>query len=113
MCVKSIRGFALAAALPFFFQLSFVHAETEAVTFILTNGTEETIAEFYASPPSSDSWEDDILGVDVLESGDSVTITINDGREDCDYDFKAVFEDGSTLDNRGVTVCDGESYVYE
>jgi hypothetical protein len=79
----------------------------------MTNGTEMVITEFYAAPPSSDNWEEDILGVDVLAPGESVTITINDSREDCDYDFKAVFEDGSELEHDAVKVCDGESYIYQ
>lgn len=84
----------------------------EPVTFVLTNGTDEVIMEFYAAPPDVEDWEEDILGEDVLEPGDSVEITISDGREDCDYDFLAVFEDESELEHEAVSVCDGESYVY-
>lgn len=86
---------------------------TESVTFTLTNGTSQTIDMFYASPPSENSWEEDILGVDVLPPGETVTITIDDSREDCAYDFKAVFEDGTELAHSAVEVCNGESYVYE
>ncbi len=87
-------------------------AWAEPVTFILTNGTDETIMEFYASPPGVEEWEEDILGDDVLEPDDSVEITIADGREDCEYDFLAVFEDESELEHDAVSVCDGESYIY-
>lgn len=84
----------------------------EAVTFTLENGTNEPIFEFYASPPSTDDWEEDILGEEVLMPGDTVNITIDDGREDCEYDFLAVFEDGTELEHENVSVCDGESYTY-
>ena len=87
--------------------------DTDAVTFTLTNGTGYTIMEFYAAPPSSGDWESDILGVDVLEPGESVEITIDDSREDCDYDFLAVFEDESELEHNEISVCDGEEYTYE
>ena len=88
-------------------------AANEAVTFTLVNGTNVTMVEFYASPPSSDDWEEDILGNDVLAPGEAVDITIDDGRDDCLYDFLAVFKDGDEVEHLEVSVCDGEEYVYE
>lgn len=92
-------------------------ASAEPVTFTLVNGAEDTLMEFYASPPDVGEWEEDILGEDVLEPGESVSITIADGRDDCDYDFLAVFEtyDGEEyeLEHTGVEICDGQTYVYE
>ncbi len=87
-------------------------AWAEPVTFVLTNGTDEAIMEFYASPPGVEEWEEDILGDDVLEPGDSVEITIADSRDDCEYDFLAVFEDESELEHDSISVCDDEEYVY-
>lgn len=102
--------------------LSFLYpalAETESATFTLENNTDRPLLEFYASPPSSDDWEDDILGTDILLPGQSVEITIDDGREDCLYDFKGVLgpsDDGSVgegeLIQSKVQVCDGETYEY-
>lgn len=86
---------------------------TDAVTFTLINGTGETIMEFYASPPSSQEWEEDILGEDVLEPGESVEITIDDWREDCHYDFLAVFEDETELMHENISICGGEEYTYQ
>lgn len=88
-------------------------AATDPITFTLINGTDYTIMEFYASPPSTDSWEEDILGRDVLEPGEAVDITIDDWREDCLYDFLAVFDDDTELVHERVSVCDGEEYTYE
>lgn len=94
-------------------------ADTGPVTFTLRNNTSRTLKEFYASPPSTDNWEEDILGVDVLPPGESVKITIDDGRPDCNYDFKGVLaaaEDGSVgegaLIESAVHVCNGETYEY-
>jgi len=55
-------------------------AQAEAVSFTLVNPTDRVLKEFYASPQSSNSWEADILGRDVLKPGQSVEFTINDGR---------------------------------
>lgn len=92
-------------------------ASAESVTFTLVNKTSRVLEEFYASPPSTDDWEEDILGVDVLAPGDSTQITINDGREDCHYDFKGVLGPGEgvgrgALVQSSVNVCDGGSYEY-
>ncbi|WP_148292358.1 MULTISPECIES: hypothetical protein [Planktothrix] len=87
-------------------------AETEAVTFTMTNDSGQVITHFYASPPTTSDWEDDILGVDVLAPGDSVDITINDGQEDCFYDFRAVYEDGSEVVATKQEVCDGAEYIF-
>lgn len=85
----------------------------ESVTFTIENGTDEIIMEFYASPRSADDWEEDILGDDVLAPGDQVNIEVDDNREDCTYDFLAVFEDDTELVHENISVCAGETYVYE
>lgn len=94
-----------------------VQADTESVTFTLTNSTNRVLESFYASPPSTDDWEEDILGVDTLAPGASIDITIDDGREDCLYDFKGALGPGDgvgrgELIESAVEVCDGGSYEY-
>lgn len=86
--------------------------ETEPVVFTLVNETDAVMVEFYATAPSSDDWEEDILGVDVLHPGEAVDIIIDDFRDDCQYDFLAVFSDESELVHENAEVCDGEEYVY-
>ncbi|PZO59963.1 MAG: hypothetical protein DCF15_02665 [Phormidesmis priestleyi] len=67
---------------------------------------------FYASPSDIDSWEDDILGDSVLYSGDSIRINIADDRQNCLYDFRAVFEDGSESTRYEVNICDLSRYIF-
>ncbi len=45
--------------------------------FTLENETGIDIYFIYASPSSSDSWEEDILGDDILEYGDSLDVTFS------------------------------------
>lgn len=70
---------------------------TEPVTFTLNNESEHDLISLYISVVSTDEWEEDIFGDGVLESGDSVQVTIDDDLEDCEYDLKAEFSDGTEL----------------
>lgn len=67
---------------------------TEPVSFTLNNHTDHVLVALYISVVSTDDWEEDILGDGVLGAGDSVEVTIDDELPDCEYDLKAVFEDG-------------------
>ncbi len=112
-----IRVLAAAIALSTISLFASAPAQAGSVSFTLVNKTSRTLEAFYASPPSTDDWEEDILGVDVLNPGESVEITIDDGREDCQYDFKGVLGAGSgvgrgALIQSNVSVCDGDSYTY-
>ena len=120
MIHKSFRSITAATllALPIV-ALSIQSVLAEAVTFTLTNRTSRDLIGFYASPPSTQDWEEDILGVDVLLPGESAEITIDDGLEDCKYDFKGRLgpsEDGTVgpgeLIQSAVNVCDGGTYTY-
>ena len=71
----------------------------------IINETGQTMTEFYASVTSTDSWEEDILGDDVLDDGESVDVNIDDGSGKCVYDFRAVFKSGAEAVKRGVNVC--------
>lgn len=71
----------------------------------IINNTGATITRFYGSNAGSNSWEEDILGSDVLPSGSSTTINFDDGSGYCTFDFKAEFGDGSSLVDSGVDVC--------
>lgn len=112
-----VQGVAAAIALSTISLFASAPAQAESVSFTLVNRTSRALEEFYASPPSTDSWEEDILGVDVLNPGESVKITIDDSREDCQYDFKGVLGPGSgvgrgALVQSNVNVCDGGTYEY-
>lgn len=67
---------------------------TEPVSFTLNNQTDHVLVALYISVPSTDQWEEDIFGSGVLGAGESVEVTIDDNLADCEYDLKAVFEDG-------------------
>lgn len=73
-------------------------AQTDDLTFTLKNGTKSVLTRFYTSPVGVNEWEDDVFGEQVLEPGESIDITIADGRTVCRYDMRFEFEEGSGLD---------------
>jgi hypothetical protein len=72
---------------------------------LVVNNSGKTVREFYGSNAGSDSWQEDILGSDMLASGSSVDINFEDGSGYCTFDFKAVFTDGSSAVESGNDVC--------
>ncbi|PZU84780.1 MAG: hypothetical protein DI528_13705 [Shinella sp.] len=103
----SAAGF-LAAAI-----LTTTAAQAEDLVFTLTNGTNSVLTRFYTSPVGVDDWEDDVFGKDVLGPGESVKLTIADGRTVCEYDMRFEFEEGSALDTTedSQNLCELGSYT--
>ena len=104
-----------AAALSLTLVAPVASAQTDAISFTLTNNTERTLQSLYISLPDTDSWEEDIFGADVLEPGDTFNISIDDGLPECEYDVRADFTDGEVIDIRGVDFCelDGSDLTVE
>jgi hypothetical protein len=73
-------------------------AHAEDLVFKLKNGTNSVLTRFYTSPEGVDNWEEDVFGRDVLQPGESIKITIADGREVCKYDMRFEFSEDSDLD---------------
>lgn len=88
-----IRTTAAALAL----SLAALPAMAQDLAFTLSNQTSATLVEFYTSPADVGDWEADVFGSGVLGSGEAVTVTIADGRTQCVYDMKMVFDDGTEL----------------
>lgn len=87
----------------------------EDLVFTLTNGTHSVLNNFYTSPVGVNAWEDDVFGDQVFEPGDSMEITIADGRSVCDYDMRFEFQ-GDELDTTTDTqnLCElGEYTIHE
>jgi hypothetical protein len=71
----------------------------------IINNTGQDIIRFYGSNSGRTSWEEDILGQDILPRGRSVNINFDDGSGACTFDFKAELRNGSTRETYGVDVC--------
>lgn len=86
--MKNLKFAAFAAIAAF----SVGTAHADDLVFTLKNGTNSVLNAFYTSPVGEDSWEEDVFGSDALGAGDSVKITIRDGRRTCKYDMRFEFQ---------------------
>lgn len=84
-------------------------AMADNLEFEFENNSSFSIVELYASPSNVEQWEEDILGEDILEAGESARVTIRDGRRTCEYDLKIVFEDGDEITDTA-DLCETQSY---
>ena len=103
MRIQSAAALSLAATL---FALTNSAAMALDRKVQINNQTSYTIVEFYAPNTGTSDWQEDILGSDVLPSGSSVMINIDDGTGYCKYDFLAVFDDGDELVSADNNVCE-------
>ncbi len=78
----------------------------------IVNETDFTILRFYGSNKGSDTWEEDILGSDVLDAHTEVTIDFDDGTGYCIFDFRAEFDDGDVLIRQDVNICEIGTFTY-
>ena len=72
--------------------------------FTLINATGFDIYHVYVSAANDDSWEDDVMGRDVLSDGEQVDITFS-GNEDQElWDIKIDDADGAEIYWRGLNL---------
>ena len=89
-------------------------ARAEDLVFTLKNGTGSVLNNFYTSPVGVEKWEDDVFGDQVLEPGETMEITIADGRSVCEYDMRFEFQ-GEDFDTTTDTqnLCELSTYTIQ
>jgi hypothetical protein len=89
-------------------------ARADDLVFTLKNGTGSVLNNFYTSPVGVEKWEDDVFGDQVLEPGETMEITIADGRSVCEYDMRFEFQ-GEDLDTTTDTqnLCELSTYTIQ
>lgn len=71
----------------------------------LTNNTRMAIVEIQIARIGTEQWERDLLGDDILLPAQSLVVEMEDEQGYCRFDFKTVFDDGTTLVRRNVDLC--------
>ena len=98
----ALSALAIVVALP---------ALAEDVAYEIVNSSSATLTEFYTSPATDPTWSDNMVTAgQALAPGESATVTLADGSEECTYDLRAVFDDGSELVD-AVNVCEVATYT--
>ena len=72
-------------------------AQRRNLDFTLVNKTGVDIMEVYLSPTSDNEWGEDVMGKDILESGQKVDITFSSAETECNWDLKVVDEDDDDI----------------
>lgn len=92
--MKNVKVCAVLASL---FVMAFaVSAFAGAQDFILVNSTGFDIYVLNVSPSNTNDWEEDILGSDVFENGETTRVRF--GNDDARYwDLRAEFEDKTSI----------------
>jgi hypothetical protein len=74
--------------------------------FTLVNQTGYQINKVFVSPSASNDWEEDVLGRDVLDDGESVNIVFHRNTTGCKWDLKVVYsDDDSSAVWQGFNIC--------
>ncbi|GAB4240066.1 MAG: hypothetical protein Kow00121_66590 [Elainellaceae cyanobacterium] len=88
-------------------------ALADKANFWVYNSSNVTITELYVSESSRDSWDNDILGTDVLYTGGSIQVVFGNASQNaCLYDIFAVFADGQTVEDYQINVCSSGGYTF-
>lgn len=75
--------------------------------FELVNKTGYDLSQLFVSPAKSDNWEDDVLGDDELEDGDSMNVHFSGSAKTCKWDIKVVYsEDDSSAVWHDINLCE-------
>ena len=77
----------------------------------LTNNTRMAIVEIQIAQVGTGRWERDLLGDDILLPAQSVLVDIDEGKGNCRFDIKTVFDDGTSSTRRDIDVCAVERFA--
>ncbi len=80
--------------------------------FDIVNNSSVVLTNIYIAPSSSDNWEEDTMGEDVLNPGDTVHMTFDGTGSECLYDIKAVGQQGQVGYLYKVNLCSVDTVTF-
>ena len=87
-------------------------ALADDLVFELINDSSADLSELYVAASETDTWGEDILGLDVLAAGASATVTIPDGSAICDFDLSFVMSNDVTIEG-SADLCETNSFTLQ
>jgi len=79
--------------------------------FELTNNTRMAIVEVYVAQVGTGRWQKDLLGDAILLPANSLLVDVDDETGYCRFDFKTIFDDGTSLIRRDINICTVERFA--
>lgn len=73
--------------------------------FTIVNKTGYPLKHIYVSENNNNSWDEDILGRDVLEDGEYFEVSFGKAEKTCKWDMKVVYDDGESAVWQGLNLC--------
>ena len=98
-----MRKFLIAGALLVSAMASAAYAARQ--DFTVTNHTGHTIVTLNVSPNNDSRWGPDILGREVLNNREQAEVTFDRNEDQCSWDIKVTYDDGTANDLRAVDLC--------
>ncbi len=96
MGMNILRNFMVSAALVLpAISLNVQSALADQRDFTVINNNDLVVEQLYVSSANSKSWGRNLLGSNILESQELFDVQFNNRSNQCSYDIKAVYEDGS------------------
>ena len=99
---SSIAAFAVAAVTVLFAQAPAFAGDQD---FDVVNKTGYPIKHLHVSEANNNSWEEDVLGRDVLNDGESFELKFAKGEKTCKWDLKVVYDDGESAVWEDLNLC--------
>ena len=103
--MKKLFAFAAAAALVSVSGAADAASDGKNRVVTVENISSQSLNYLYASPITSKTWEEDLLGDRTLARGQSIEADIDNGTNECQYDLRAVMADGREVIRRNINVC--------
>ncbi|MES2432697.1 MAG: hypothetical protein V4586_02605 [Pseudomonadota bacterium] len=81
-------------------------------TVRIHNDTGLALVKFQSTNSGASRWGNDVMGSSTLANGASMKLHFDNAQGYCEFDFKAVFADGTVLQKARVNVCETGDYYY-
>lgn len=73
--------------------------------FTILNKTGYPLKHIYVSESDNNKWDEDILGRDVLDDGESFEVAFGKAEKTCKWDMKVVYDDGESAVWQNLNLC--------
>lgn len=80
-------------------------AQAGSQDFTIVNKTGYALKHIHVSETNNNSWDEDILGRDILNDGEYFEVQFGKAEKTCKWDMKVTYDDDSTAVWEGLNLC--------